>query len=124
MILILSGSNDRHAIHVAEQLRQRGASVVSFNPARFPREAQVSLSYTPAGMVRQLLCVDGQEIDLAGLQAVWYRRPEKPIAPSAVRDRSARAFVEQECSMFVQDLWSYLDCFWLPAAPYIVRHGE
>ena len=124
MILILSVANDLHATQVATQLRARGAKVVLFNPARFPAEAEIALSFTLAGECRQVLRVDGDEIDLQAVRAIWYRRPEKPIAPEAVRDRTARTFVEQECNMFVQDLWSSLDCAWLPSAPHTVRHAE
>ena len=124
MILILSNPLDRHANHVADALRARGASVVVFNPARFPREAELSVSFAPGGPPHQILRVDGEELDLSTVRAAWYRRPEKPIAHDAVRDPTARAFVEQECHGLLQDLWSMLDCAWLPASPDVVRHAE
>jgi hypothetical protein len=124
LILILSGPSDLHASRVAAQLRERGAPVVCFDPARFPRDAEISLSFTPAGTEKQLLRLDGEEIDLTSVRAVWYRRPEKPIAHAEVRDATARAFVEQECNLFVQDLYGSLDAAWLPGPPFVVRHAE
>lgn len=124
MILILSNPTDTHATHVATRLRARGAQVVSFNPARFPREAEISLTFSAGGQEEQLLRVDDTAIDLASVNAVWYRRPEAPVAHAAVTDRVARGFVEKECSLFVHDLWSSLDVRWLPGAPHVVRHAE
>lgn len=124
MILILSETGDLHASHVADRLRERGAPVVVFGPARFPREVEISQTYTPAGLERQVLRFDGETVDLASVDTVWYRRPEKPIAPAGVTDATARAFVEKECSMFVQELWSSLDCAWLPSSPQLMRHAE
>jgi hypothetical protein len=124
MILVLSSLSDRHAVHVAELLQERGAAVVCFNPARFPRDAEISLSFTPVERPTAVLHVDGQAIDLASVRAAWYRRPEKPIAHDAVSDATARAFVEQECHMVLQDLWSALDCCWLPGPPAVIRRAE
>lgn len=124
VILILSNALDLHANHLAAQLRARGASVVIFNPARFPREAEISVSFAPDRRPRHVLRVDGEEIDLSTVRAAWYRRPEKPIAHAAVRDATARTYVEQECHSVLQDLWSTLDCAWLPAAPHTVRYAE
>jgi len=124
MILILSSASDGHAAHVAELLQKRGAAFVCFNPARFPRHAELSLSFTPSGRPTAVLHVDGEAIDLASVQTAWYRRPEKPIAHDEVRDATARAYVEQECHLVLQDLWSALDCRWLPGPPSVVRHAE
>lgn len=124
MILILSSAADGHAVHVAAKLRERGAALVCFNPARFPREAALSLSFTPSGGHTALLHVDGEALDLARVRAAWYRRPEKPIAHPGVRDPAARGFVEQECAMILQDLWSALDCRWLPGPPTTIRNAE
>ena len=42
----------------------------------------------------------------ATVRAVWYRRPEKPIAHEAVRHPTARAFAQEECHGVLQDVWS------------------
>ena len=49
MILVLTDAFDPHADHVEQKLRQRGADFVRFDPAQFPANAEVSLSYTVNG---------------------------------------------------------------------------
>jgi hypothetical protein len=124
MILVLSSAADRHAAHVVELLKERGASFVCFDPARFPRDAALSLSCKPFGRPTAVLDLDGASIDLASVRATWFRRPGKPIAHDQLRDPTTRAFVEQEAHMVLQDLWSALDCRWLPGPPSEIRRAE
>jgi hypothetical protein len=124
MILILSAPDDLHASTVATKLQERGASFVRFDPALFPQEAEISTSCSPAGHFEQVLRIEGKEIELARIQAAWYRRPGKPVAHREIRDRAAREFVEMECSKVTQDLWSSIDCEWLPSPPFMMRHAE
>lgn len=124
MILILTGPDDAHTDHVVEMLRERGAPFVRFDPAAFPRNAEISIAYAPTGLTSQGLRTDATPIDLTRVSAVWYRRPQKPVAPDDLPDSAARAYVEQECAMVVQDLWTSLDCPWLPGQPLAVRRAE
>ncbi|HUQ04842.1 MAG TPA: hypothetical protein VM261_20210 [Kofleriaceae bacterium] len=124
MILILSGADDLHADHVAEMLRCRSAPVVRFDPASFPSRAQISLAYSPSGRNEAVLYADGSRMDLAEVSAVWYRRPGAPVAHAEIRDSAARAYIELECSMVMQDLWSLLCDTWLPGRPLAVRRAE
>jgi len=124
MLLILTGADDAHADHVTALLRNREHRFVRFDPSSFPRHAELSVTYSSTGLVDQVLHTEGRRIDLASVTATWYRRPGKPVAHAAIRDRDARAYVESECSMVVQDLWSSLDCAWLPGRPLAVRRAE
>jgi glutathione synthase/RimK-type ligase-like ATP-grasp enzyme len=124
MILILSNPMDRHASHVADALRERGVAVMCFDPARFPTEAELSISWSAGGRYEPRLHVDGQTIDLSRLQAIWYRRPEKPIPHAELVDPTARAYAAAECRLVIHDLWSSLGCPWLPAAPHVVQLAE
>jgi len=124
MILILSGPLDQHATHVGEKLQERGASFMYFDPARFPREAAISLTYSPRGNYQRVLRIDNRDIDLSEVTCAWYRRPEKPSAHDDVVDRAVREMVELECRMVVQDLWHSLNCEWLPGPPYLLQHAE
>src|SRR5215216_4038470 len=103
MILILSAPWDGHADHVEQKLRQRGAGVVRFNPADFPLRAAVSLSHGALGGLRHTLRVGEQLVDLTALDAVWYRRPEPPVAHENITDGPVRTYVEAECWTFIQD---------------------
>ena len=124
MILILSGSDDGHADHVAELLRTRSANVVRFDPATYPTTASLSLAYSPSGIGEQILFADGRRIDLSSGAAVWYRRPGSPVAHTDVHDSDARAYIDLECSMVMQSLWSMVTAAWLPGRPLAVRRAE
>jgi hypothetical protein len=124
MILILTAPDDEHADHVASKLRERDACFVRFNPAQFPREAEISLSYSPSGRENYILRVGEEQVDLNGLRAVWYRRPEPPVAHSEIGDDLVRDFAKQECKTFLQDLWNSLDCLWLPGPPSTDRQAQ
>jgi hypothetical protein len=124
MILILTEPSDEHANHIAAKLRERGADFVRFNPAQFPREAEISLSYSPQGEFNPVLRLGAERVALDGLHSIWYRRPEPPVAPDEISDALLREAVQQECKNFVQDLWNSLDCLWLPAPPATVGQTQ
>jgi glutathione synthase/RimK-type ligase-like ATP-grasp enzyme len=124
MILILTAPDDEHADHVAAKLRQRGADFIRFNPAQFPREAEISLAYSPRGVSNYTLRLGAAQVDLNSLRAVWYRRPESPVVHDELADEAIREFVQQDCKTFVQDLWNALDCLWLPAPPATVNQTQ
>lgn len=123
MILILSAQDDQHADHVEAELLQRDVAFLRFDPATFPRETKITVSHSCAGRSRYMLQTGEDCVDLRRLRAVWYRRPGRPVAHASITEGEGRQFVEQECSTLVQDLWSALDCFWLPAAPSAVRQA-
>lgn len=124
MILILTAPDDEHADHVASKLRERDASFVRFNPAQFPREAEISLSYSTWGVTSYTLRAGEDQIDLNTLQSIWYRRPDPPAAHDEIGDDSVRDFIKQESRSFMQDLWNGLDCLWMPASPSTVRQTQ
>lgn len=121
MILVISNGDDAHADHIEAMLRERGAMFMRFDPAMFPVAATLSVSYEPAGRSRRTLRVGEQHLDLREVTAVWYRRPGIPGAHAGIEDRAAREFVQEECRQLIQDVWSSVDCAWLPAQPAIVK---
>jgi hypothetical protein len=121
MILVVSNRDDAHAEHIEAMLRARGAVFMRFDPAMFPVAAAISVSYEPAGRSRRTLRVGEQHLDLREVTAVWYRRPGLPDAGAGIEDRAARELVQEECRQLVQDVWSSVDCPWLPAQPSIVK---
>jgi hypothetical protein len=117
MILIVTSPNDEHADHLEPMLRGRGAAFVRFDPADFPAGAEVSLTYAAQGQVKATLRTGAACVPLADVTSVWYRRPQPPAPHAEVEDVPARAFIREECRLFVHDLWQCLDCLWLPAPP-------
>lgn len=124
MILFLTQARDEHANHVEPRLRGRGASIVRFDPAEFPRAAEITLDISAAGWNRCVLRTAAGEVDLGGVRAAWYRRPNIPTAHDEIGDGPTRRYVEQESIEFLQDVWNSLDCPWLPAAPFAVQRAS
>lgn len=124
MILVLSEAIDIHATEVVERLKHRGVKVFQFDPAFFPAQADFSLAYSSCGQPRYLLRTGEGEIDLCNLQAVWYRRPKTPIPPASVTVKRTRDYLAEECRTFVHNLWSCLNCPWVPGPPDVIRRAE
>ncbi|WP_214102734.1 MvdC/MvdD family ATP grasp protein [Acrocarpospora catenulata] len=112
-ILILTADGDAHAERVATILSARGAETVVFDPADFPSRARITAAYGPR--VRRTLHTDGGLLDLDALTAVWFRRPQPPVAHAELTDPAVRAYAEGECAAFAGDLWDQLDCRHVPA---------
>ena len=124
MILIVSELDDPHADAVESKLAHRGHPFVRYNPARFPSESSISLRYTPAGLLRSTLRVDGREIALEQLAAVWYRRPDPPVAHAEIVDPLTREFIEEESRTVVRDVWDTLTCLALPGPRPVVQRAQ
>jgi hypothetical protein len=124
MLLILSGQADGHVPKLTPKLEERGAEYLWFDPACFPGEARLSLGFNRCGVPRGALCYRGREYDLSAITAVWYRRPGKPEAGTAVREETHRGFVERASQRYLEGVWETLDCRWLPAKPAAERAAE
>ena len=124
MILILTEPVDSHADQVIQKLEERGVEWLRFHPADFPARASLSIGYAPNGQQRSLLRVADRVIDLTQLQSVWTRRPQRPVPHEQIQDAAVRAFVAEECQMFVRDLWNALDCPWVPGKPAAIQRAE
>src|SRR5215471_14727493 len=124
MILILTESSDPHADAVIARLQERGAAVVRFNPADFPARASISVAYSADGLDAATLETPAATIDLAGLTAVWWRRPQSPAADEAEANPVTRAYMAEECRVVLNDIWHVLPCRAVPAAPAVLRRAE
>jgi hypothetical protein len=122
MILILTSVNDAHADEVVAILRDRGATFMRFDPACFPREATISLSYSSTGATRWALRTGDHDVDLDQIRTLWYRRPGVPTAQSSITDTRAKDMVELECKQLLDNLWLSLDrSQWIPGPPHVIR---
>jgi hypothetical protein len=124
MILILTEPVDPHADYVQQKLRQRNARFVRFNPAQFPAEAKVSLSYSAMEQLQGALDIGEEAIDLGLLTSVWYRRPQQPVPHQEITDPFCRDYLKEECKTYLNDVWNALDCLYLPAPPSVIRRAE
>lgn len=123
MILILTNDQDEHADHVAAKLHARGAEFIRFDPARFPRDAEISVSYTARGRSHATLRAGTRAVDLAQLTGVWCRRPGQAVAHDDLAP-ALRQIVAPECAAFLYDLWCSVDCPWLPGTPAQIQAGQ
>lgn len=124
MIMILTCDRDSHADRVEAGLRERAAPFLRFDPKEVPVDARLSMTTTPGGRLVRAMERGGTRIDLAGVRAVWYRRPGAPTPSARIGDPKAKEFVEYECSLLLQDFWHAMEAVWLPGRPLDVRRAE
>jgi glutathione synthase/RimK-type ligase-like ATP-grasp enzyme len=134
MILILSGAGDIHADEVTEALTARGVQVVRFDPADFPSAASMWLQFEHDGTLDGELRLPTRSVGispepeltvvrLADIEAVWLRRPGKPLAHQKLSGTTAGDFVAHEAAATLADLWELLGVPFVPATPDQVAHA-
>ena len=124
MILILTAIDDNTADRVVRKLEARGADFVRFNPADFPASAAVSVYYGADGKARGIIAADHLSVDLERVETLWHRRPGAPVPHEIVTDKATRAYIRDECTWYLGDVWNSLDCRSVPAAPAVVQRAE
>ncbi len=122
MLLILTAPNDVHADAAEHELRRRGASWLRFDPADVPAQAQLSVEIRDGRLTRTLVHRDGPT-DLGAVTAIWFRRPNRPIAPAHLPADIAK-FSAEESGQFVGDVWETLDVPALPAPRPVVLRAQ
>jgi glutathione synthase/RimK-type ligase-like ATP-grasp enzyme len=123
MILIISQPSDTHADVVRDKLRARGAEVVVFDHAEFPRDAEISIAYA-GGRCRRTIRTAAREIPLDEVTAAWHRRPRSPRLDERVLDAQSRSYVAAESKELLIDLWNSLQCLRVPAPQPVYRRAE
>lgn len=113
-VLILTELGDVHAYAVTLALQQRGVPVHLWHTSDFPTGATESILIERGCEKINLRGVGDKELAHYSISRVWRRRP----ALSAGGERlhpSDRQFVEQECTIFRQALFTDLlpDAFWI-----------
>mgnify|MGYP001597946335 CR=1 FL=1 len=94
-VVLVTHSEDNVVVElVARALRERGVEPFRFDTDRFPREIRLNVSQGPRGDGRFVLEDRGASIDLAGVDAVWYRRMSTPALPDT--DPEFRPHCEKE----------------------------
>jgi hypothetical protein len=123
MILIVTSADDVHADAVCSALDERGAAYVRFDPGDFPARVQIVARSGRAGL--QLELRRGEELTcLQTVRVLWYRRPHKSEAAASVQDAFMRGYVASECALFLEDVWTALECVCVPALPDVMRRAD
>ena len=123
MILVLSRDGDEHADAVEAQLRLLDAPVLRFDPGRYPGECELSVRVGAGGRIGAVLRYQGAEIDLTRVDAVWWRRPNRPRALQSLAGTAAGTHIVEEASGLLADLWELLDVPFVPATPLTFQRG-
>lgn len=115
MILIISSSQDAHAIKVMEHLDREGAPYHLLDLSLFPQQYALTINYDAIGEARQFR-FDRQPldaIDLSQVRSVWWRRPQPFALHPEITRSSHRNFALNECHEAISGLWHALDCRWI-----------
>ena len=114
MIGIISTEEDLHAAGVVVELGRRGADVVVLDTARVPVRTRLTSRHGP-GTPWQADWVDSEAgtVDLTGLQAIWWRRPQPHELHPELRSETDRRFAYAEVDAMVRGLWSCTDATWV-----------
>jgi glutathione synthase/RimK-type ligase-like ATP-grasp enzyme len=108
MLLVVTNRDDLTADWLILELRDRQAPFVRFNTEDYPHD--VSLRWTPAGDT--VLSWAGEQLNLADVTSVWFRRPVAPRAPDGVEDELA-AWAVREAQEALDGIWKTLDARWV-----------
>lgn len=119
-VLIVSNARDAHVPLVTRHLEALGVPFFILNTETFGTGVTGAFAIGPRDALT--LWVGCREIDLEGVKAVWYRRPEMPEMAN-VTSTEARQFAQEEQKAFLHGLLACLDCRWL-SRPEAIREAS
>jgi len=118
MLLIISTKNDPHVPVLFPPLEHRGISYRWIEPGEFPAGATVTVEFNRRSVARRCVRYDDMPLDLAEVDAVWYRRPSCPSIDPRVTvpdHRRCAVDVSDWCLLGLADLLGNVR--WLPGSP-------
>lgn len=113
-VLIITSSVDLHADLLVPILAAKGHRAFRLNLDAFPRDYQTSQVFAHGRIhnkMRQL--PDGAWCDLAGIGAIWTRKPARFAYLSDALSAQERSFAKLETEQALFGLLFTLDCFWM-----------
>jgi ATP-grasp ribosomal peptide maturase len=109
-VLVLTGKDDLTADAVVAELNKRRVTVARYDSADFPRNSQLGATLGSAGWGGFLR--SDHLIELQGISAVWWRRPNEFVTPSGWSDE-ARAFALSEARVGLLGVLGSLPVRWV-----------
>ncbi|MBI4617701.1 MAG: MvdD family ATP-grasp ribosomal peptide maturase [Planctomycetes bacterium] len=107
-VLIVTHSGDAEVPDlVARAVEKRGATPCRLDTDRFPMETRIAVRQDSTAPPRWILRQETDEIDLDGIQGVWYRRVAAPRLDEV--DEKYRAACRDESRALLLGLFSSLD---------------
>jgi len=114
VILIVSSLDDDHAVAVMRHLDAIGVEHRLLDLSAFPRTLRLTCALDGAGALQRCgFRSDDEEIDLLGIETVWWRRPQPFELDDEIATDAHRLFVHEECHEAVAGAWLALDAFWI-----------
>jgi hypothetical protein len=113
MILAISHPADLHATEVMRHLVAAGADATLLDTGQIPVATQVAFEHAHTAAWRGSARIDGGEVDLKRVAAVWWRRPLPFALHPALRDDADRQFAYAETHAAMTGIWSCLDARWM-----------
>jgi glutathione synthase/RimK-type ligase-like ATP-grasp enzyme len=112
---------DGHLLPVLTELSRRGHEVQIFNPGAFPDSATVTVDSTPCGP-RTLISWGQEEVDLATVGSVWYRRPGNFELPEELISKEAE-WLRGECVALINGIYANTEALWV-SDPFSQRRAD
>jgi hypothetical protein len=111
VILIVSHTDDDHAMGVLAVLERARHPTALVDTAQYPSNASLTQSFTGA-KPSYVLETGGRTIDLGDCHCAWWRRPQPfTLEPGIALD--AASFAYTECHEAIAGLWPSLEATWV-----------
>jgi len=122
-VLIVSRQFDPPVDFVLVALERLGEHVVRLNSEDFAEHSTTRLALGGSGWSGgSTITASGRVIDLDHVKSVWWRRPQRFIAPNAL-DEQQRRFAEVELDHAFHGMLAGLSCYWM-SHPNALRAGR
>src|SRR5262249_60674356 len=112
-IMIISSVGDVHAQAVMAALAERGHLVELLDLADFPLEISLEMEYARGTRCFRLRRKNGGDLDLDGVSATWWRRPQPFSVPPGVTNAATRRFIMSESATVFRGLYQSLRTRWI-----------
>ncbi|HLP88051.1 MAG TPA: MvdD family ATP-grasp ribosomal peptide maturase [Nostocaceae cyanobacterium] len=122
-ILIITHSQDNESISmVMKAISDQGGTAFRFDTDRFPTELLLDVYYSK-DQEQVIVSCDNQQLDLADVSAVWYRRIAIGAKIPSTMDKQIRHASVQESRVTIQGMIASVRGFHLDPIP-VIRNAE
>lgn len=113
MILVVSYEGESHTDAVLRHLADAGHATVRLDMASFPSPATIHAEWPAEGPERFVVDTAGGPVDLARVDAVWWRRVQPFTVDPAITSVERRHFAASETGQAVYGMLDSMDCAWV-----------
>jgi glutathione synthase/RimK-type ligase-like ATP-grasp enzyme len=121
ILIVTDPANDGHLYPVLTELGRRGNQTQLFNPVAYPISAVINVESTPSAS-RVVIHWEGQEIDLAQVGSIWYRRPGNFDLPNELTPKEAE-WLKGEAAALINGIYANTDALWV-SEPHLLRRAD